>query len=111
MSNKLRYCLLCKRYDRLLRRTNYTRISTVEREEKLREGYRRRYNGEELNQPLLNQTVHRKCYDKIVQYLPSIDETNPSDDISISIEQPEDDEEQDQVRGLDTIFRHRQRIS
>ena len=102
MSNKLRYCILCKRYDGRTKRSGYTRICTVEREAKLREGCRRRNNGEEFDQPLLNQLVHKKCYDKIVQYVSSIDETIPSNDISTSVEQnPDDnhdDEEEDQVR-------------
>lgn len=98
MSNKLRYCLICKRSSRL-KHVSYTRIYNIEREEKLREGYRQRYNGEELNQPLLNQIVHKKCYNKIIQYIPSNDNST-----SIEQQQNDDDEEQDQVRRLQTIF-------
>jgi hypothetical protein len=97
MSNKIRYCLLCERYDGRTKHIGYTRIYTVEREEKLREGYRRRYNGQEINQPLLNQIVHKKCYNKTIQYIPSVDESIPSNDVSISNEQNHD-EEQDQVK-------------
>src|SRR5689334_16053256 len=100
MSTKLRYCLLCKRYDGRTKRSSYTRIYTVEREAKLREGYRHRNNGKEFDQPLLNQFVHQKCYNQIVQFVPSIDESIPSNDISTSIEQNSDDnhdEDEDQV--------------
>jgi hypothetical protein len=98
MSNKIRYCLLCERHDGRTKRRGYTRIYTVEREEKLREGYRHRYNGQEINQPVLNQLVHQKCYNKIIQYIPSVDESTPSNDVSTSNEQNHD-EEQDQVRN------------
>jgi hypothetical protein len=102
MSNKLRYCILCKRYDGRARRSSYTRIYTAEREARLREGYRRRYNGQEFDQPLLKQLVHKKCYNKIVQCLPSIDESiSSNNDISIPIEENQDDndEAKDQVRN------------
>ena len=94
MSNKIRFCLLCGQHDGRIKRIGYTKISTVEREEKLREGYRRRYNGQEIDQPILNQYVHKKCYNKTVEYIPSID-------ASTSHEQTDDDEEQeqDQVRN------------
>ncbi len=101
MSNKLRYCLLCKQYDGRTKRASYTRICTIERETKLREGYRHRYNGQEVDQPLLNQLVHQKCYNKIIQYIPSNDEPISSNIISTSIEENPDDkdeEEDDQVR-------------
>ena len=96
MPNKIRFCILCNRYDRK-NRSSYTRIYTVEREAKLLEGYRRRYRGQELNQPMLNQFVHQKCYNAIVQSVSLID----SNDIVTSIEQQQDDndEEQDQVRS------------
>lgn len=96
MPNKLRYCILCKRYDGRAKRSSYTRINNVERETKLREGYRLRYNGQEFDQPLLNQLVHQKCYNKIVQ---CVSESISSNDILTSIEQHQDDndEEQDQV--------------
>ncbi|CAF3523635.1 unnamed protein product [Rotaria sordida] len=94
MPNKLRFCILCKRYDRK-NRSSYTRICTIEREKRLLEGYRRRYNGQELNQSILNQLVHQKCYNKTVRGVLSID----SNDILTSIEQKQDDndEEQDQT--------------
>jgi hypothetical protein len=117
MSNKLRYCILCKRYDGRSKRASYTRIYTVEREAKLREGYRRQYNGQELDQPLLNQLVHQKCYNKIVQFVPSVDETISSNPISISVEQHQDDdndEEHDQVRDckpyLEQSYNYQQMI-
>ncbi|CAF4137697.1 unnamed protein product [Rotaria socialis] len=97
MPNKIRFCIVCKRYDRKTR-LNYTRIYTPEREEKLLEGYRRRYKGQELSRPILNELVHQKCYNKIVQGVSS----NDSNEILPSIEQNEDvtDEEQekDQVK-------------
>ena len=99
MSNKIRYCLVCGRYDGRTKYTGYIRISTVEREEKLREGYRRRYNGQEIDQPVLNQLVHQKCYNKTIEYIPSVDESTLSNDISISHEQ-NDNEEDDQVRNM-----------
>ncbi|CAF4587179.1 unnamed protein product, partial [Rotaria sp. Silwood1] len=93
MPNKIRFCILCKRYDRK-NRSSYTRICTIEREKKILEGYRRRYNEQELNQPILNQLVHQKCYNKLVRCIPSID----SNDNLTPIEQKQDDndEEQDQ---------------
>ena len=99
MSNKIHYCLLCQRYDGRTKRSNYTRISTVEREEKLREGYRLRYNGQEIDQPLSNQLVHQKCYNKTVGYIPSIDQSIPTNDISCSTELNHQEEQQDQVRN------------
>jgi hypothetical protein len=98
MPNKIRFCVLCNRYDRT-NRSNYTRIYTVERENKLLEGYRRRYNGQELNQPMLNKLVHHKCYNQIARSIPTIDQSN---DILTSLEQKQDDndeEEQEQVRN------------
>ncbi|CAF5017169.1 unnamed protein product, partial [Rotaria sp. Silwood1] len=94
MPNKIRFCILCKRYDRK-NRSSYTRICTIEREKKILEGYRRRYNEQELNQPILNQLVHQKCYNKLVRCIPSID----SNDNLTPIEQKQDDndEEQDQT--------------
>jgi hypothetical protein len=97
MPNKLRFCILCKRYDRTIR-SNYTRIYTVEREAKLLEGYRRRNNGQELNRSMLNETVHQKCYNKIVQGVSSIEESTSSTNTLIPSEQlQEDDEDKDQV--------------
>lgn len=97
MPNKIRFCILCKRYDRKSR-SSYTRIYTVERETKLLEGYRRRNNGQELGQSVLNELVHQKCYNRIVQGV----STNDTNETLITTEQnqeeSEDEQEQDQVR-------------
>lgn len=100
MPNKIRFCIICKRYDRKTR-SSYTRVCTAEREARLLEGYRRRYNGEELSQPILNQLVHQKCYNKLVQGVSSNNESIESNDILTSNEQKPDDndEELDQVRN------------
>jgi hypothetical protein len=95
MPSKIRLCLLCNRYDRT-NRSNYSRICTVERERKLCEGYRRRHNGQEFNQPMLNKLVHKKCYNQIVRGITTTDQSN---DMFTSIEpkQDDNDDEQDQV--------------
>ncbi|CAF2741675.1 unnamed protein product [Rotaria sp. Silwood2] len=102
MPNKIRFCIICKRYDRKTR-SSYTRIYTIERENKLLEGYRRRYNGQELNQPILNQLVHQKCYNKLVQGVPSSD----ANDILTSIEQKQDDNDEEQEQTSLIQFRSR----
>ena len=95
MPNKLRYCPLCKKYDARTQRIGFTRIYTAEREARLREGFRLCHNGEELDPSLSTQLVHKKCYNKIIQYLPSTDQPN-----SLNVEQNSDEnnEEEDQVR-------------
>ena len=98
MSNKIHYCLLCQRYDGRTKRSNYTRIGTIEREEKLLEGYRLRYNGQEIDRPLFNQLVHQKCYNKTVEYTPLVDQSIPIIDILSSTEPNQNEEQQDQVR-------------
>jgi hypothetical protein len=95
MSSKTRFCVLCKRYERN-NRSKFTRIFTVERAEKLLEGYRRRYNGEELNQPILHQLVHHKCYNKIVEGVSLVDQPVSPMNIVTSIEKNHG-EKQDQV--------------
>lgn len=98
MSTKIRYCLLCHRRDRRTSRRGFIRISTVEREEKLREGYRRRSNGEEINQTVLNEVVHRRCYNKIIQAIPSIDQSHSTDHLVTNANEQNQDGEHDQVR-------------
>ena len=90
MPTKRRYCLLCRQYDRRLSRRSFMRIGTVEREEKLRESYRRRHNGEEINQPVLNQIVHQRCYNKTIQDLPTNDQSHTTDNITDTNEQNPD---------------------
>lgn len=105
----MRYCLLCRQYDRRRSRRSFLRISTIEREEKLRESYRRRYNGEEINQPVLNQIVHQKCYNKIIQQdLPLIDRIHSTDNISNANEENSDGK-QDQVRNNRLYLENRYR--
>ena len=98
MSTKIRYCLLCHRHDRRTSRRGFIRISTVEREEKLREGYRRRSNGEEINQTILNEVVHRRCYNKIIQDIPSIDQSHSTVDLATNANEENQDGKHDQVR-------------
>ncbi|CAF4064432.1 unnamed protein product [Rotaria sp. Silwood2] len=64
MPSKIILCILCGKKSRSAR-SKYTKICTSEREEKIREGYRRRH-GKELNTSLLNQQVHVVCYKSLV---------------------------------------------
>ncbi|CAF4186887.1 unnamed protein product [Rotaria sordida] len=64
MPSKIIPCVLCGKQGRLAR-SKYTKICTTEREEKIREGYRRR-RGQELNAALLYQQVHVNCYKSLV---------------------------------------------
>ncbi|CAF4063310.1 unnamed protein product, partial [Rotaria magnacalcarata] len=105
MPNKIRFCIVCKRYDRKTR-LNYTRIYTPEREEKLLEGYRRRYKGQELSRPILNELVHQKCYNKIVQGVSS----NDSNEILPSIEQNKDDTDEEQEKDQTSLIQFRSRM-
>ena len=71
--------ILCGKQGRLAR-SKYTKICTIAREEKIREGYRCR-RGIELNSPALNQQVYVSCHKSLVFQLKSvstINKTGPS---------------------------------
>lgn len=98
MSNKKRYCLLCQRHDGRTSRRGFIKIRTIEREEKLREGYRCRSNGEEINETVLNQFVHRRCYNKTIEKLPSIDQSHSTDNLATNANEQNQDGKHHQVR-------------
>ena len=103
MPQKQRFCLLCKRHDRVSR-SRYTSIYTAEREAKLCEGYRRRHRGEELPKPLLNQMVHKKCYNRTVQgviAMPASTSVEPKDPLVVEEEDDGDVPEQVKQKSVD----------
>ncbi|CAF1497842.1 unnamed protein product [Adineta ricciae] len=57
-------CVICGTRGRY-RRSQFTKICTIEREEKIREGYRRRLK-KELNSSLFNEQIHLSCYKSLV---------------------------------------------
>ncbi|CAF3390230.1 unnamed protein product, partial [Rotaria sp. Silwood2] len=63
MPSPVIHCVLCDRRERIAR-SKLTIITTVEREQKVYEGYQKRF-GQPLNYSLLNKTVHTSCYKRI----------------------------------------------
>lgn len=99
MPQKRRFCILCNRHDRV-QRSRYTSIYTAEREAKLLEGYRRRHLGQELPQPILNQMVHKKCYNRTVQGISEVP-VSTSGERNDSSEAEDDGDELEQVKEHD----------
>ncbi|CAF4148212.1 unnamed protein product [Rotaria magnacalcarata] len=60
MPSQIVHCLLCDRRERTAR-SKFTTIMTVERQEKIYEGYENRH-GKSLNYSLINKKVHVSCY-------------------------------------------------
>ena len=99
MPQKRRFCILCNRHDRV-QRSRYTCIYTPEREAKLLEGYRRRHLGQELPQPILNQMVHKKCYNRTVQGISEVPVSTPVERNDSSAAE-DDGHESEQVKEHD----------
>ncbi|CAF3938297.1 unnamed protein product [Rotaria sp. Silwood1] len=70
MPSPVIHCVLCDRRERIAR-SKLTIITTVEREQKVYEGYKKRF-GQPLNYSLLNKTVHTSCYKTITVRLKSL---------------------------------------
>lgn len=93
MPKAVRHCFLCRKTVRI-HRAGFVRIYTSEREAKVREAYRRRYCGQEISQPILNQVVHKKCYNNIVQGVSFNENVYFSDENELSAMEDEDQNEQ-----------------
>ena len=68
MPGEIKNCLLCgcsKRESQSL----YKTINSVEQENRIRDGYSKRYK-QELNETLMNKQVHRTCYRSIIRTQP-----------------------------------------
>ncbi|CAF3423350.1 unnamed protein product [Rotaria sp. Silwood2] len=74
MPSEVVHCVLCDRRERGAR-SKYTTITTVERQEKIYEGYKKRY-GQPLNYCLIKKKVHVACYSSITFGLKALSTVN-----------------------------------
>ncbi|CAF3425220.1 unnamed protein product [Rotaria socialis] len=77
MPSSVLHCLLYDRRERTAK-SKLTIINTVEREQKVCEGFKNRH-GKPLNHSLFNKAVHTSCYKLILLHLKPLSNTSRSD--------------------------------